>query len=281
MYFAAMEKRVREALTGEDRKAWREIEAFEARGTSRTGAMVKLATAPFQAMLPDSLTRRMHAALETLVEIVQKGDEWGVSPEQVLAGSPYASLAGIHERGRMEEIRSLLESQTGQAVLRATLQGAGLGFGGVLLAAADVPLLLVSHLKLLTRMGICCGYDLRRPGERDFVLGLLKLSYCLSDWEEKRASLEELWRMIQRRAARYDSEGEIARAVLFKSIGAFADKIGPILLRREAGTLVPLLGSAFGAGCNYLLTQDVVSAGRATLLKRFLTERALRQPARA
>jgi len=270
---APMSARVREALDGAERRAWREIETFEQETPSMASSVLKVAAAPFQAVVPDAVGERMHAALETLVEAVQQVDEWGISPEIVLAGSPYGDLAQLRREGDIALVRGLIDRQTRPAVLKATLQGAGLGFGGVLLAVADVPLLMISHLRLLTAVGLCCGIDLRSPGERPFVLALLKLGYCLSDWVEKRTSIEELWKLMQEQPPSAAADSEVARRVLFKSIGAFSDKIAPILIRRRAGAMVPLIGSAFGAGSNYYLTQDVAAAARHTLVKRFLLAR--------
>jgi hypothetical protein len=236
--------------------------------------MLKLVTAPLQTMVPEKITEQMRTSLKSLVDIVQRANEWSIPIETVLGETPYGSLEELQEEAPIQDIRKLCLDQSGPAILKATLQGAGLGFGGVFLAAVDIPILLMAHLKLLTRIGLCCGVDLCNAQERGFLLNLLKLSYCLSDPEEKQASIRELWQeMSGSGTSKGEESEEIARAVFFKSIGTFSDKIGPILLRREAGTLIPLFGSAVGAGSNYLLTQDVATAGRHTLMKRLLTQR--------
>lgn len=270
-------REIRESLEGAERRAWREVEAFEESRPSLGSSVFKVVSAPLQTMVPEALTGQMQSALESLVDIVRRTQDWSLPASTVLEGSPYDSLEELRREAPVGYALELCEGQTGPAVLKATLQGAGLGFGGVLLAVADVPLLLVAHLRLLTGIGLCFGYDLCRPDQRDFLLALLKLGYCLSDVEEKQATLQELARVVEQAdtpGPPSSGDEEVARKVFFKSIGAFSDKIGPILLRRRAGAMVPLIGSAFGAGSNYLLTQDVARAGRCSLLKRFLTERA-------
>ncbi len=270
-------RQVREALAGPERDLWREIEAFERTRPSTSSNVIKAASAPLQAMIPERVTEAMRSALSSLVDLVQRTNEWDIRPEQILRESPFASIEEVQAKASVADLRALCESHSTPAILKATLQGAGLGLGGVMLAVADVPLLMLSHLKLLSRLAICCGIDLTHSDEHRFLLALLKLSYCLGDWDGRVESIRELEDLITAEFRHQETESEdIARTVLFRSAGAFADKVGPILLRKRFGAAMPLIGSLFGAGSNYLLTKDVVAAGRNTLMKRFLVERVRR-----
>ena len=268
-------KDVREALSGRDREVWREIQAFEdARGSTAT-SVVRLATAPLETLVPDRVQTAMHDALGGVVELVQKAADQAAGPNQVLEGTDYGSLEHLRAEASIDDVLGLVQSSTQPAILKATLQGAGLGLGGVMLAVADVPILLFNHLQLLIRVGMCTGCDLRAPAERPFLLGLLKLGYCLADGEARKEALGELAERMDLYVDEKDKEPEeVARAVFLRSLGAFTDKIGPLLLRRRFGAMMPVLGSLFGAGANYALTRDVGEAARHTMAKRFLVRRA-------
>lgn len=268
-------KDVREALRGRDREVWREIQAFEDARGSAASSVVRLATAPLETLVPDRLQTAMHDALGGMVELVQKAADQAAGPGQVLEGTRFQDLDQLRAEASIDEVLELVRAATQPAILKATLQGAGLGIGGVMLAVADVPILLFSHLQLLIRVGMSAGFDLRAPAERPFLLGLLKLGYCLADGEARREALDELGERMDLYLDEADREpDEVARAVFLRSLGAFTDKIGPLLLRRRFGSMMPVLGSLFGAGANYTLTRDVGEAGRHTLAKRFLVRRA-------
>lgn len=272
-------KDVREALSGRDRQVWREIQAFETARGSMATSMARLATAPLETLVPGRLRRAMQDALGGVVELVQKASDQAAGPAQVLEGTAYGSLEHLRAEASIDDVLGLTEEATQPAILKATLQGAGLGLGGVMLAIADVPILLYSHLQLLIRVGMCAGHDLRAPVERPFLLGLLKLGYCLADGEARREALDELAERMDMYVDEEEAEPEeVARAVFLRSLGAFSDKIGPLLLRRRFGAMMPVLGSLFGAGANYALTRDVGEAARHTMAKRFLVRRARGRP---
>lgn len=268
-------KDVREALSGRDREVWREIQEFENTRGSAATSVVRLATAPLETLVPDRLQTAMHDALGGVVELVQKAADQAAGPAKVLEGTDYADLSQLRAKASVDDVLGLVQASTKPAILKATLQGAGLGLGGVMLAVADVPILLFNHLQLLIRVGMCAGIDLRAPAERPFLLGLLKLGYCLADGEARREALDELEERMDLYVDETDSEPEeVARAVFLRSLGAFTDKIGPLLMRRRFGAMMPVLGSLFGAGANYSLTRDVGAAARHTMTKRFLVRRA-------
>ena len=123
--------RIREALEGEERRVWREIEDFESARSSLGSSVFKMVSAPLQTMVPEALTQQMKSALESLVDLVQRSNDWALPVETVLAGTPYRSLSDLQERASVLEIMELCRARTGPAVLKATLQGAGLGFGGM------------------------------------------------------------------------------------------------------------------------------------------------------
>jgi uncharacterized protein (DUF697 family) len=225
-------------------------------------------------MLPDLLKEGMQKALNGLVDLSRAGGPWAATPESVL--DPHQlTTEEVRERLPVETVLSLCDAQAGPSVLSATLQGAGLGLGGVTLALADVPLLLSLHLRLLTQLGFCCGLDLRPPEERPFILKLLELGYCLRDWEERRRVVRELGpTMFDQTSSITESGDEFGDSILVKSVGNFVEKVVPILLRRRASTVLPLLGGVIAAGANYTLTNDVAESGNQMLIKRLLIHRA-------
>lgn len=266
---------ISEHLLPAERRVWRDIQAFEERGPG--GGLGRLASAPLQALVPDRLREALQEGMGSFLDVARQTSAFGASPESVLAREGI-TMAELRDHASLERVAELQQKEVRPAVLTASLQGAGLGVGGVVLAAADVPLLLTAHLRLLVRLGFCTGLDLRSLEERRYLLGLLELGYCLQDREERRQSLEGLAELaLEQEATAERPPPDLTLNLLQRSVGTFVEKILPVLLRRRAGAALPLLGSALGAGANYALTRDVVEGARHLLLKRLLVHRALRR----
>ncbi len=247
--------------------------------------MARLASAPLEAALPSAVKGALAKAVTSFLEAARGSLGWASDPASLLASAGVADLGTLRDRTPLARVLELCGQETGPSVVTATVQGAGLGLGGAVLAATEIPLLLGIHLRLLSRLGFCCGFDLRSEAERGYVLGLLELGYCGADRESRSGILAGLDRRIVEAETARDAGGEdgpgLAPNLVQRAAGGFVEKVAPALFRRRAGALVPLLGGALAAGANYALTRDVAEAGRWMLLKRLLVHRARnREPAR-
>lgn len=261
-------------LAPADLKRWRGIQDFEETSPSLTSSVLRVASAPLEAVVPTRARQALVDALVKAVDMLREALAVVDRPDALLKEAGASDLDAWRRDGDAGRMVELARAQGGPAILKATLQGAGLGLGGVTLAIADVPLLLAAHLQLLVRLGYCFGLDLRPDDQRPYLLALLEAGYCLTEREERRRALRGLDAMLAEGASPRGEGQEVARQVLNKAAGSFAEKVAPLLLRRRFGAVIPLLGSAIGAGANFGLTRDLAQLGGHALLKRVLVERA-------
>lgn len=133
----------------------------------------------------------------------------------------------------------------------AAAEGAGTGFGGIVLAAVDYPALLAIKLKFLSEMAQNYGFDLRELPERVFCLRVFQLAYStdstrqhifqqIKNWNENpsllatNVSLEEFisWREFY---------AEYKEGIEFKKMLSF----------------FPFVGALFNGWGNYSLLNDL------------------------
>ncbi|WP_068672233.1 EcsC family protein [Oceanobacillus sp. Castelsardo] len=91
----------------------------------------------------------------------------------------------------------------------AVVEGAGTGAGGILLGAADFPLLLSIKMKFLFEAAEVYGFDTSKYEERLFILHIFQLAFSseekrretlfyIENWEEQKEKLVDMdWRVFQ------------------------------------------------------------------------------------
>jgi hypothetical protein len=185
---------------------------------------------------------------------------------------------------RRQDLRvadAVAEVVTSQHQLAATLQGAGCGFGGAALLAADVPLLFGVCMRVVRQLGAAYGVDPHAPGEGVIALKVFELA--AGGTRDRYAEL------LQLDALRDELDGlEPARRAEKAAVlaGLFMSKEGvrivTMLLSRKLLQSVPIAGAAVGAGFNYLFVSDVAETARAVYRRRFLVDKErVTSPARA
>lgn len=146
----------------------------------------------------------------------------------------------------------------------AAVQGAAIGFGGIVTLAIDIPALLGISLKALQELAICYGYDPNEKSERLFVVKCLQ--FASSDIVGKRAVLEELSRMTgDEEKSQMMSQLQGWREV----VNAYRDNFG----WKKLFQMVPIAGMVFGAFINRGTLKDVAEAGKMLYRKRRILER--------
>ncbi len=162
---------------------------------------------------------------------------------------------------------------TGQHQLAATLQGAGCGFGGAALLAADIPLLFGVCMRVVRQLGAAYGVDPGQPGEGVIALKVFELA--AGGTRDRYAELLQLDALKDELDGLEPSRRAEKAAVLgglFMSREA-VKRIVSILLSRKLLQTVPIAGAAVGAGFNYLFVSDVAETARAVYRRRFLVDK--------
>lgn len=181
-------------------------------------------------MIPDKAHIIITEAIKNMTKAVLKGSEYTTE-------KPYISLS-------LREREYLVNEKFETYRKNATLTGAGIGAGGIVIGFADFPVLLTIKMKFLFDIAGIYGYDVKNFKERLFILYIFKLAfssdekrkdvyYDILNWEEFIKSLpdnfnEFNWREFQQE---YRDYMDISKMLQF----------------------IPVVGAGFGAVANYKL----------------------------
>lgn len=168
--------------------------------------------------------------IKNMTKIVLKGSEF-------ISKKPYLQLS-------LKEREYLLEEKFKAYRKTATLTGAGIGVGGVMLGLADLPSLMTIKIKFLFDVACLYGYDVRDFKERLFILYIFKLAFSS---DEKR---KEVYYDIEK----WDSF-KLSFPDNFNDFDwrGFQQEYRDYMDISKMLQLIPVVGAVFGATANYKL----------------------------
>ena len=202
-----------------------------------------------------------------------------------------------HDVAEIEDIRKLPLSEMDKVKPRldlaymtaSTVQGAAAGLavsGGELLGvasggapgagvvvgamAADAAAVLVASQRAVAHVAAYYGYDLARPEEQMFALGVLNLG--TSSDVTKAAAYLELNKLVQGLARKHTWE-QLRQNVVTKVVEQVYAQLGIRLTQRKLGQAVPVVGVLIGAGMNAKTLSRVVDDAEHAYRKRHLQEK--------
>ena len=158
----------------------------------------------------------------------------------------------------------------GGAVLGAGAGGSpGIGFVlGVMVA--DAAAVLLAANRAVAHTAAYYGYDIDRPDERVFALGVLSMGTASE--AGKAAAYAELNKLVQLLARRATWE-QLNQNVVTGVVQKVFTRLGYRLTQRKLGQAVPVLGTAIGAGMNARVLLSVVDNADHVYRERFLREK--------
>jgi hypothetical protein len=157
----------------------------------------------------------------------------------------------------------------GQAlgVVSGGAPGAGVVVGAM---AADAAAVLVASQRAVAHVAAYYGYDLTRPEEQMFALGVLNLG--TSSDMTKAAAYLELNKLVQG-LARKHTWAQLRQNVVTKVVEQVYAQLGIRLTQRKLGQAVPVVGVLIGAGMNAKTLSRVVDDAEHAYRKRHLQEK--------
>jgi|GEM_PF-329909 len=264
-------------LSKYEREVWDEITRWEITPASKWDAVnhgLDAVKDGLTSMAPEAVVKPIMDAMEGLLVGLRDVAEVAVRDTALID-----EVNGLgHGVKVIRDLRrvplELLDKISGNSVmggkLVAAMEGAGMGLGGFVLIAADIPALLTIIFRYIRQIAHTYGFATDSEEERVFILNLLGAGS--TDQGAKTAFLHNLNRVamsVAKNAAWKDLEKNAMVALIRK----IAQAIGVRLTKRKLAQLIPVLGVLVGGGANYHYADDVLEAARFMYRKRWLIHR--------
>jgi len=268
-----------EKLNLYEQEAWAEIARWEVRPASNWDGIWSTAAAARDVAMdqvPDVLMTAMMDALGGGLKMAQDAAAFAVRRQATVD----AVRAVGHEVDSVRDLRGVplevLDRISAQSLthgkIAAGLEGAGMGWGGLMFVAADIPALITLNLRFIGQIGATYGFECDTEQEKQFVLNLL--GYSAADQGARVAFAHHLNQIALAEARRmpWRFMDQFAMVQVVKKV---AEAMGIRLTHAKLAQLVPVLGAAVGAGVNYSFTHDNLVAARMMYRKRHMMEKCM------
>ncbi|KGA98072.1 ecsC [Alkalihalobacillus alcalophilus ATCC 27647 = CGMCC 1.3604] len=235
--------------------AWEELTRWKRKlrkNQSMTSRFTKKWQNKFNGMVPEKFHTVVTTSIKNMVQATIYGTE---------VTSKHKPLQALTLKEQEEQAKALIEKYK----KTAAIEGAGTGFGGILLGMADFPLLLSIKMKFLHDMASVYGFDVRDYRERLFLLLIFQLTFSSDDKKQMMLNRLENWE-IER--LELPAEDEYVSHIDWKEFQlSYRDYIDiPKMLQ-----LIPGFGAIVGATVNYhfldLLGETAMNGYRMRVLK--------------
>lgn len=231
----------------------------------------KLGRLPFKMLdkwTPAFLQEKIGKILDEMGSYLQTGGSYLSSISSVKSYYPNKDIYTLEDASKLPilEMDEAAEDLTHNRKRFATLQGAGVGVGGIFTLTLDVPLLLGTQLKTLQDIAICYGYDPNDQKERLFIVKCLQ--FTSADIVGKKTILQQLSHFDQK-------DEELEREVISELQGwrevvfSYRDQIG----WKKLFQMIPIAGLVFGAWINRSAVQSISETAIMLYRKRRIVER--------
>ena len=253
-------------LSPEEKRVRREIDAWQHENAPLLSQAFDWAMKPVdwavgQAVPPEALDRAEEAVSDFL-STLNDASEWTYEADDLLEkarrqGMDVEEVTDLRHHD-LAALDDLARSFFNQNTLLAALEGGSTGLGGVVLIAADVPLLFTIGFRLIQQIGASYGFPMRGPDARPLVLSVFNVAASGG-----RAAKADALREVSVAASSF-AGGQPYRG---RVTGTFRDQnrhlpreIAKNIIGRKLGQAIPVAGAAVGAGVNYWFARQTAEA---------------------
>lgn len=182
-----------------ENKAYEEVQAWRLKIMKRAGIFNRLSKQA-QNKMNSLVPEKVHQIITDSIKHMVKA---------TLVGSNITTKKQIGIERSLSEKDELFKEKHNFYRKTAVIEGAGTGAGGILLGAADFPLLLSIKMKFLFEAAAVYGFDTRIYEERLFILHVFQLAFSseekrketlfiIENWEEQKEKLADMdWHVFQ------------------------------------------------------------------------------------
>lgn len=158
------------------------------------------------------------------------------------------------------------------ALAIAGTEGAATGATGLPGLIVDVPALITMSLRVIHKIGVCYGFEVRNEVDRNFVLGVLSAASA-NTMKEKMSALVLLQKInvfVAKTAWNVMAKNKTCIAAAIIAIKNLAKQLGINLTKRKVAQAIPVIGGTVGAVVNVAFINDVAWAARRMYQERWL-----------
>jgi hypothetical protein len=252
-------------LTPYEKNVQREIEKWHHDETSLVMQAVNWAMKPIdwavEYVSPD-LVDQAGDAISQFLSLLNEASEWTYDARDLLAT---AAKQGLSVE-KIEELRDqpletldpLARGLFSENAILAAVEGGGTGLGGVMLIAADIPLLFTINFRLIQQIAAVYGFPLKGPAYHPLLLNTFNVA-ASGTREAKNQAMREISVAAAAFANDLVYKGR-AGGTLRDQNRHLPREIAKNIVGRKLGQFIPIAGAAVGAGINYWFTLQTAEA---------------------
>lgn len=227
----------------------------------------------FEKVIPEKAMQVMQTTLIGALGLITDAAQYVYSIDSIynnfkVQGANVKSLSDI-KNSSFETCDKIAQSFIGSNKLIAALEGGGMGLGGLVLMAADIPTLMTINFRMMSQIANSMGYDTTSEIEKVFLMNIISLANA------QQGAKISVWAELNKISAavlRKKSWDKLEEFMLVKVIQEIAEKLGVNLTKRKLAQMVPIIGGGIGAGMNYVFTRDNGIAALMAYRRRRLDE---------
>lgn len=230
-----------------ENKAYEEVQAWRLKIMKRAGIFNRLSKQA-QNKMNSLVPEKVHQIITDSIKHMVKA---------TLVGSNITTKKQIDVERSLSEKDKLFNEKHNFYRKTAVIEGAGTGAGGILLGAADFPLLLSIKMKFLFEAAAVYGFDTRIYEERLFILHVFQLAFSSEEKRKETLFIIENWKEQKEKLADMDWH-------VFQQ--EYRDHIDLIKMFQ----LIPGFGAIVGVYANYNLMDQLAETAKNAYRLRIL-----------
>ncbi|MCY4204264.1 MAG: EcsC family protein [Bacteroidetes bacterium] len=249
-------------LTAYEKSARREVDAWLRGDVSLVARAMDWVMRPVdwavEQGVPGHVVDQMSEAVAGFLSKLNDATKWvvdlkGIRSEASRKGIEIENIEDLRD-APLETLDELAKGVFTHNTVLAALSGGGTGLGGVVLIAADIPLLFAINLHLIQKIGAAYGFPMTGPEHSSIVLSIYNAAAANSR-EARSGALHEIGIAAASYAGGGSYQGRV-RGILSDQSRHLPRELAKNLVGRKLLQTIPLAGAAVGAGVNYWFTRE-------------------------
>lgn len=184
----------------------------------------------------------------------------------VLFGAKYTTTGKLGTDASLQLRESYIKQQINFYQKTATIEGAVIGAGGILMGFAEFPILIGIKMKLLFNMATLYGFNVKDYKERLYILYIFQLTYSSQQRRNEIYNLLQNWEaysiLLPANAGEFDWR-------------TFQQEYRDYIDLAKMAQLIPVIGAAVGAIANYQLIAQLGDTAMNCYRMRMLNHRKI------